>query len=659
MAINPKKSHLSDFSAGTQRPEIIAHQDFPIVSKFYRERGRVKNLVFFAIGSLAMFGSFLVLAQIHSGIASTQQILGTVSTGLEFLKSNSLSESRASFAAAREQLRASENIFIKIATNFPSANIERIFDATDAITEALENTEKAAVLLEESKIAWNLETNSSDQKFYTDLKQSRDLFIQAKLRIFEANRIIAEIPAGFLPEAYREKFEEGRANLQTAEVLLTEVTDLQRIILNLIGGEKKTYLLIFQNNNEARATGGFIGTYGLLELGNGIMQITKIESIYNLDGQLREQIAAPGPLQPLSTPYWGMRDANWFVDFPTSSRKILQFLEKEANILADGVISFTPDVFEEILKLTGPISMSEYDETLTSLNFREIVQYKTSIDYDRLENQPKKFLADFAPRLLAAMQNLSADHSRALFGILGQMIAEKQIMMFSLDPELEGFAERYGLAGEIKKTDRDYLAIFHSNVGGGKTDQNIHTQVQKTVTFDEFGHAVVNLKITRANHGYDEKSFPRNLDFMRVPVPLGSRLISSQGFDEMVLPLSVRPGARSDQDLAFWDIQIQKDESTGMYVGYESGYTSFMNWLSLDPGMSRTVEITYELPRVFQSYSLLLQKQPGAPPFEFSLKLEGTGALSYFEPSDGERDSSGLQFTEVVDSDRVFGFVLK
>src|SRR5690606_24264615 len=151
----------------------------------------------------------------------------------------------------------------------------------------------------------------------------------------------------------------------------------------------KTYLLIFQNYDEARATGGFIGTYGVLKVSNGKIDKLKIESIYNLDGQLFEDIAAPGPFQP-AIPKWGIRDANWFADFPTSADKLLYFYEKVGET-ADGVIATTPQIFSELLKLTGSIEMGQYGVTLTAENFQEQVQFKTSVDYDKELNEPKKF----------------------------------------------------------------------------------------------------------------------------------------------------------------------------------------------------------------------------------------------------------------------------
>lgn len=353
-----------------------------------------------------------------------------------------------------------------------------------------------------------------------------------------------------------------------------------------------------------------------------------------------------------------MRDANWFVDFPTSARKILEFFEKETGILADGVISFTPDVFEKLLALTGQVEMPEYGEVLTAENFRELVQYKTSVDYDRVENEPKKFLADFAPRFLGKLQNLDQERQLQLLDALLAMADQKHILLFSLDEKLERQIETTGLAGELKKTSGDYLAIFHSNVGGGKTDHEIKQIVDKEIAVGEAGGNIVKLRISRTHEGYSEKYFPKNVDFMRVLVPLGSKLISASGFDDFELLPSTRPEALPDPELAFWDSQITHDANTGMYIGYENGYAEFANWLELLPGETKTVELVYRLPfRADQTFTHLLQKQPGSREFDFTLRVSLPGAILRVYPESFAADESSVTFSETINADRVYGVV--
>jgi len=610
-------------------------------------RRQIQNSVIFTAGGVIIFLVFGILTQVSTGAKSAKQILGATSVGLEYLQSNDLAAASEQFMKIEQSMKDSQEIFVKFAGASPLGdNLKQI------ITRALELLKSESNLA--ASLKWDMGTNASSPEFFAKLQESRQTWAAAAGEISSAKNLLEGQPLSLLPDDLQTRANAGLALLSAAESGLNQSVALTDLGLSLLGGEKKTYLLIFQNNNEARATGGFIGTYGLLEVGNGSIKINKIESIYAIDGQLKQLIAAPGPLQRIVTPHLGMRDSNWFADFPDSSRKILQFLEKENGVLAAGIVSFTPDFFEEVLRITGPIEMPEYGEVLTADNFRDRVQYKTSIDYDRQENQPKKFLADFAPRILSRLTSLDDAQQIRLAEIFMGAIAEKHFMMFSLDPALQKAIINYGAGGELKKTAGDFLAIIHSNSGGGKTDQGIEQAVAKVVQIDSLGRQIVNLKITRTHKALNEIYLPRNVDFMRIFVPDGSKLISSSGFDEAPLAQSTRPGAAADADLVFWDSNVRRDQETGMYVGKESGYTVFMNWLELDPGQSKTVGVEYVLPQIGKQYSLLLQKQPGAREFDFSLEVQGLGNAVFSHPETWETNNGSYMIRESVDKDRFY-----
>ncbi|OGE76908.1 MAG: hypothetical protein A3C85_01205 [Candidatus Doudnabacteria bacterium RIFCSPHIGHO2_02_FULL_48_21] len=610
---------------------------------------RLKNLAIFIVGSALCIGAFAGISEISSGIHFSKKVLGEATIGLEFLEEQNIAAAREQFFRARQSIESSGEILVKAAQVSPlGQEMDELFAASTYILNALERL-KQANFTDSLSLKWDIGANSSSQDFYVNLKQARQVWMTASDEIRAADEILASIPADVLPSDIRKKAKDGRQLLSDGLIGLDQAISFSDFVLTLLGGEKKTYLLVFQNNNEARATGGFIGTYGLLELGNGTLKINKIESIYALDGQLKEAIAAPGPMQRLVTPFWGMRDSNWFADFPTSSRKMLQFLEKESGVLAEGVISFTPDFFEEVLKLTGPVAMPEYGEVLTADNFRDVVQYKTSIDYDRQLNEPKKFLSDFTPKLLSKLQNFNEEQRVQFAQIFRKAVAEKHFMLFSLDPKLQERILDFNAAGNVKKTGGDYLSIVHSNVGGGKTDQGIAQSVDKTVEIDALGRQTVTLRITRSHEAMNEKYFPTNVDFMRVFVPEGSKIISVSGFDHAPMPASSRAGAATDTDLNFWDIGIRQDMNTKIYVGRESGYTVFMDWLILEQGQTKTVELKYQLPILNRRYSQLLQKQPGAREFQFTLKVRGIENPVFVYPEEWK--------TETVDEDRLYAVI--
>lgn len=658
---------LLSLKAKILKPRVVGRREFLSAGRklllrfgFLLPRGSFRSAAVLAFLSLLLMTAMSGLRLVNSGERLGKQILGTTTSALEQLQSGSEVDSALeSFERAADEIRDSNEVLRNVLQVLPARyNPETILAASAKALSAWQLLDRGMEILRSNKLIWDTGSNSSGQQFFLKHKEGRGYFSSAARDLEAAAQALREFDAAILPEALQTKFLEAQGRLAAAAEVLDNSVAAQGALLNLLGGEPKTYVLIFQNNAEARASGGFIGTYGLLEFGNGQMKITKIESVYALDGQLREKIAAPGPLQRQVSSYWGMRDANWFVDFPATSRKILEFLEK-GGILADGVIAFTPNVFENFLKLTGPVEMPEYGLNLTAENFRETVQYKTSLDYDYELNEPKKFLADFAPRFLTKLQALEEGQWLDFLNEIFEMISQKHLLLFSLDPEFQQVIASYRADGGISATPGDYLAIFHSNVGGGKTDQNIRQKVEKQVSLDRAGLVIVKLRITRIHEGYEEKFFPKNLDYMRILVPNGAKLLSASGFDDYELLKSSAEGAMTDPDLALWDREIMRDEKNGMYVGREGGYTVFANWLTLLPGESKSVELVYEVDFGSRtSYSHLLQTQPGAQPFEFALELNYLpGQIVYYYPPNFVKQGNQLVISQMVNNDQFYGIV--
>ena len=87
-------------------------------------------------------------------------------------------------------------------------------------------------------------------------------------------RLIAErlatIQPNSLPRPYRESFEEIRRTIAPLPNQLVSLQRLLEILIPSLGIDaKKRYLFVFQNNTELRPTGGFIGSFALVDIDRG------------------------------------------------------------------------------------------------------------------------------------------------------------------------------------------------------------------------------------------------------------------------------------------------------------------------------------------------------------------------------------------------------
>jgi len=88
--------------------------------------------------------------------------------------------------------------------------------------------------------------------------------------------------------------------------------------LDLLGHTKeKKYLVVFQNSDEIRPTGGFMGSMGVVSLFRGKVKSFEKNDVYayewNLKRQNLEKIPAPEGINKL-TDSFGLRDSNYFID---------------------------------------------------------------------------------------------------------------------------------------------------------------------------------------------------------------------------------------------------------------------------------------------------------------------------------------------------------
>ena len=370
---------------------------------------------------------------------------------------------------------------------------------------------------------------------------------------------------------------------QAAASLLTETPDLFGL-----NGERR-YVILFQNNTELRPTGGFIGTYAVMTFNKGkVTDFTVQTNIYKADHAFanRTPITPPYPISEATT-VWGMRDANWAVDFRESAKQVLDFHQGIYGKPAHGVIALDTSVVLDLLRLTGPIAFPEYNTTLDADNFIDVVQYKVEKEYFQNEenkqtNEPKTIIADFIPKLFAAVTTLPDDKKQTLPTVLWNAVERKSVQAYSINQKAEQSFIDLGIDGRVKDASSDYLYINNANIGGGKSSKNM---VQETAMKQQFvGGRIENiLTITRTHRGTGQWPDGDNSNYMRILVPKGSELMSTDGAFEL------------------------------HNVGEEAGKTVIEGWFTTPVASKKNATIRYRLPTEIarDNYSLFIQRQPG------------------------------------------------
>ncbi|PSO44392.1 MAG: hypothetical protein BRC23_01125, partial [Parcubacteria group bacterium SW_4_49_11] len=258
------------------------------------------------------------------------------------------------------------------------------------------------------------------ESFVQTAEITRSVLPDMRAALGKTQESLNELPTWMIPSSVSSDLERAQQIIPPLQGVMRDGQDYLDMLLEFAGQKyKRKYLFVFQNNQEVRASGGFIGTYGVMRIHKGEVENLDIQSIYDADGQLRKRVIPPKPLQSL-TRQWHLRDANWFADFPVSAQRMIQFYEHTGGPTVDGVIALTPPVVRDLVEIVGPIEMPAYNTTVTADEFVRIVQQQTSVKYDKERNNPKAFINDLAPKILERVFTADQDKYQQIANVLAR-----------------------------------------------------------------------------------------------------------------------------------------------------------------------------------------------------------------------------------------------
>ena len=575
------------------------------------------------------------------------QVVGATNIALEQLQEAKLDVARLQFPQAAKEFEEAGQAFqaiaaiieeqyglaAKIASFLPI--IGKKIDAANSVLSAGQDLTQAAV-----SISQGLDVLTNSDHFLASQELSYKieyLFVrlqEAAPYIRSANAELQALDLSQLPEDFQPQAALIKGILPGLVKSFDQVDLLSDAVLPFIGHDiAQRYLIIFQNNTELRATGGFLGSLALVDVDLG--KITNVEipggGPYDYNGSLLEYYAAPRAIRLINA-RWELQDSNWFFDWPTSARKISNFYEKAGGPSVDGVIAIDTQVLQALLELVGPVTLEEYDVKLSAQNFAAVLQEEVEFNYDEELNQPKKIIADLAPILLETIKNLNPEDYLTLAQAMSVLLESRDILIYHNRPEVQTTFSELGWSGEVVQSESDYLAIVHTNLGGGKTDGVIDDVIDISIHIDEKGNKTNTLTIRRTHRGV--KGAPltgvRNVDYLRVYVPLGSQLIEASGFESPPAHLFKEPEVDwlIDEDLAKSEQTFTIHAASGTEIYTESNKTVFANWVMLDPQEVSEVKFVYKTPDLVQMFSVPT-KDPSWADW-FSGDTAGTDRKLYF-----------------------------
>jgi len=410
------------------------------------------------------------------------------------------------------------------------------------------------------------------------------------------------------------RLSEYREQLRTADSLLGELLPMTRLLPALAGyPDGSDFLIIMQNNDELRPTGGFIGVYGLAKTRNGDIVSLDTEDSYHLDMPAvgKWQLVPPLPIKKyLEVENWYLRDANWIPDWPLAAEKIQEIYTGESAAVGleaprfDGIIAINPDFVSDLISLVGPITVN--GEEYNAANFQELLQYNVEVAYKERDISSwdrKEVVNELLKELEARLFRLPSSSWDDLLAVFRENIASRDLQLYFADPGLEKLAYQLGAAGEMKRVESDFIQVVDANLAAFKSDAVVKKTIAYRVT-PGAGAAKAELELGYRHEGDFNWRTTRYRSYTRVYAPFGSRLLSVSGLDE------------SKADFVSLDDPVLNKTIFGFFF-------------TVEPGTEKKIGLEYYLPEKISQdldggrYQLYVQKQSGRRTENFRAAVAG------------------------------------
>ena len=416
---------------------------------------------------------------------------------------------------------------------------------------------------------------------------------------------------------------EAQNILDEIEPLVSRGKEILELAPALLGSPKRNYLVLFQNDGELRATGGFVTGFSVLTIQGGSV----LENSFHASSYFAEKICGPGicsemgvPPRPVAkylVPRAHFQDANFWPDFPTTSKNIMSVWSKTSLPKISGVVAINTQAVADLLKVVGSIRIPTYDLDLdsntslpedcrsggrdfTSDNLVCRLEYYVEKDPrgGKTTESRKIILEEISDAVIERVSEGSAETWPKLIDFVFRGFAQKNLMVYAAAQKEQELLVDLDFAGQIKDFSGDYLHISDSNFGGLKTDMYMQSEVEQGLQKQPDGIWRKTVRIKYYNPvPFDGWLSGNYKDFVRIYVPAGSKLVAVEG--------ALHIWTYKDQ----WATSIQNPSGWK-----ESGKTVFGAYFTLWPQRENTLVFTYDLPEGTVGegdYRLLLQKQSG------------------------------------------------
>jgi hypothetical protein len=441
----------------------------------------------------------------------------------------------------------------------------------------------------------------------------------------------------------------------------------------------RTYLIVAQNEDEIRPTGGFISGAGVMTVSDGRIQDFHFTSAYDVDNwRDKPYDTPPEPLEKfMGLGLFLFRDANFWPDFPTSAEKMMDLYSYGQDLPPlDGAIAVDQRFLQLLIEAIGPVTIPEDNLVLNQDNLTESLRQAWGVQDGQTAAEwvgnRKDFLGPFAAAIKSKIESdFGSLDPVALATNMNAALQTKHLQVHSRHPQEEAVLSDLGWNGRLAAMPlADFLAVVDTNVGYTKANIYVEKSAEYQVTLQPDGTAVANLTLrythTRPDNGQPCIHYNVNIyaqlpdyltladacywNYLRLYVPESSQLITATNH---VIPGEAHRFGQTWQGPA-------------QVIAEMPGLTTFSAYFLLPLGQTVDSRYQYQLPAVVQTgsdgrqtYQLSVVKQAGSHVYPLTVTVTLPAGTQFVAATPtptavGEPSANGqiVQFQLDVDMDR-------
>jgi hypothetical protein len=263
----------------------------------------------------------------------------------------------------------------------------------------------------------------------------------------------------------------------------------------------RRYLYVASNPAEPRGTGGYLGSYAVIEIDQGAFDIGDWTAAYDLETMPARDVDPPNSSYARRYDGFGgagfWQNINMTPDFPTAASAIVTLWENVHGQPVDGVISVDPFALEALLEVAGPISIDG-----RTIDSDTVVAYVANESYEELGegSERQEIIGEVAEVTLETyLHTPDVEALTQAVEPLGRAAGGGHLMVHSTDPDIQRGFRRAGLDGGFPAPTGDVVGVAMNDGSATKLDFYAQRRIDYEVDLLRHGRASGRLSVTVGN----------------------------------------------------------------------------------------------------------------------------------------------------------------